>query len=359
MPVAVAGTAVAGWLFLAGSSLAAWLPETVRIGRLSIAYDEWSVALLRVELERRPGAPLALSIDRIEGPAGSIPLWASARLASRATGWRLDGVVASGKGELVLRFDGAGSGGVPDRVTATLEPLRFAPDALQPARLWLGLGEQIRDVHGTIELSLDWQGSQPEATDLALVIDGLSFTTDYLPVGLIEGTLRLDRLWPPRTAAPQRLRMEGLDLGRLVERLEVEALAIEGTVDGELGFSFTETGRLYIEESRFAARGPGVIRYRPAQPPPVLGSQGANVDLLVAALADFRYDAASATVEGFVDGDISIVLQLQGANPALYEGHPIELNLSLEAPVLGLVGAGREAFDLPARLRRALQGAGR
>lgn len=347
-----------GYLAAISGAAAAWLPETVQIGRLSLTYHEWTVAFSRLELERRPRAPLALSIDRIEGPAGIIPLWASARLTSRATGWRLDGVVASGRGELVLRFNGLSIGGVPDRVAVILEPLRFAPDALQPARLWSALDEQIRDVQGTIELSLDWQGSQPESTDLVLDIEGLTFTTDYLPLGPIEGSIRLDRLWPPRTAAPQRLRIEGLDLGRLVERLEVEALAIEGTVDGDLGFSFREEGRLYIEESRFATRGPGVIRYRPAQPPPVLGSQGANVDLLVAALADFRYDAATATVEGFVDGDISIVLQLHGANPALYEGHPIELNLNLEAPVLGLVGAGREAFELPARLRRALQGVG-
>jgi hypothetical protein len=355
----VVSVALAGWLLAVGQGVAAWLPDTVQIGRLSLAYDEWTVVLSRLQLERRAEAPLALSIDRIEGPTGVVPLWASLRLGSRGAGWRLDGVVASGRGELVLRFNGAGSGGTLDRLTAAMEPLRFEPGALQPVGLWPGFGRLLRDVQGSIGLSLDWQRGQPGMADLALDIAGLAFATDYGPVELIDGSIRLDRLWPPRTAMPQWLRIEGLDIGRLVERLEVEALAIEGIMDAELGFSFTEAGRLYIEKSRREARGPGAIRYRPAEPPPLLESQGANVDLLVAALADFRYDAATATVEGFVDGEISIALQLQGANPELYEGYPIELNLSLEAPVLALVGAGREAIDLPFRLRRALQEPGR
>ena len=110
---ALIGAAFAGWLLAAGQCVAAWVPDTVRIGRLSLAYDEWTVALSRLQLERRAGAPLALSIDRIEGPAGVAPLWASLRLDPRSMGWRLDGVVASGRGELVLRFNGVGSGGTP------------------------------------------------------------------------------------------------------------------------------------------------------------------------------------------------------------------------------------------------------
>jgi hypothetical protein len=348
-----------GWLLLAPSIAVAWFPETVQIGRLGLVHDEWTVVLSHLQLERRPGAPLALSIDRIEGPTGIMPLWASLRLVPGAKGWRLDGVVASGKGELVLRFSGAGHRGELDRATAAIEPLRFEPGALQPVRFWPRIGEMVRDVQGTIDLSLDWQRGPPESADLVFEIAGLTFDTDYGRVERIDGTIRLDRLWPPRTATPQRLRIEGLDLGRLVERLEIEALAIEGIMDAALEFSFTEAGRLYIEQSLLEARGPGVIRYRPAQPPPLLASQGANVDLLIAALADFRYDAATATVKGFVDGDNSVALQLQGANPELYEGHPIELNLSLEAPILDLVGAGREVLDLPVRLRRAVQELGR
>lgn len=351
----LAGGVLGGWVLLASTAGASWLPETVRIGRLGIAYDEWSVVLTRVGLERRPGAPLALSVDRIEGPAGIIPLWASLRIGPAATGWRMDGVMASAKGEFVLRFNGASDGGALDRIAIAMEPLRFEPGALQPVRLWSGFEDVLGDARGTIDLALDWQRGQPEAADLALTITGLAFVTDYGEVGPINGSIRLDRLWPPRTAMPQKLRVEGLDFGRLVDGLEIDELTVEGIMDADLVFSFNELGRMHIEQGHLEARGPGIIRYRPQSPPPLLESQGANVDLLIAALANFRYDAAVAMLEGFLDGDIAVALHLHGANPELYEDQPIELNLSLEAPILGLVSAGRNAFELPIRLRRALQ----
>ncbi len=343
------------WLWLASTAAASWLPETVRIGRLAVARGAWSAVLSHVEVTRRPGAATALSVERIEGPAGTIPLWASLRLVPRGTGWRMAGVIASGRGELVLRFEGTGKGASPDEVSLAMEKLRFTPGGLQPGRLWSPLREVLSDARGSIDLALDWQRGAAGSAGLTLAIEGIAFATPYGPVGPIDGTISLDRLWPPRTAAPQALRIEGLEPGLMVERLAIPDLSIEGILDADLAFSFTEAGRLYLEASRIAARGPGVIRYRPAEPPPFLTNQGANVDLLVAALADFHYDAATLTVEGFLDGDIDVALHLEGGNPELYEGHPIELNLDLEAPILGLVAAGRNALELPDRLRQALQ----
>lgn len=343
------------WLLLASTAAASWLPETVRIGRLALARGGLSVVLSGIEVSHRPGAATALSVERIEGPEGMIPLWASLRLVPRGSGWRMAGVIASGKGELVLRFEGTGKGASPNAVSVAMETLRFTSGGLQPGRLWPPLRHVLSDARGSIDLALDWRRGPAGPAGLALGIEGVAFATPYGPIGPIDGTIRLDRLWPPRTAAPQELRIEGIDPGRLVEALEIEGLAIEGVMDADLAFSFTEAGRLYFEESRIAARKPGVIRYRPAEPPPFLENQGPNVDLLVAALADFHYDAATLTVEGFLDGDIDVALHLDGANPELYEGHPIELNLDLEAPVLGLVTAGRNALELPDRLRRALQ----
>ena len=112
---------------------------------------------------------------------------------------------------------------------------------------------------------------------------------------------------------------------------------------------------MYIEEGRLTARGPGVLRYSPSQPPAGLAAQGQGMELLLTALADFRYESLTAMVQGYLDDTLQVDLQLRGANPDLYEGYPIELNINLEAPILPLVGAGRDAMQLPDAVRRSIE----
>ena len=334
----------------AAASAATWPPETIRIGRMALGYEALSVTFTRIEVGWRPAQPIAISIDRIDGPQGTVPLWASARLRRAPTGWGLTGVTASGAGDLVLRFEGSGLGGAAGRLQLQSESIRFVPDGLQPAALWPDLSAFARDVAGTLQATADWP-----AGGATLTIDALSLSSDYGPLGPIDGRIVLDRLWPPRTAEPQRLTIRGLLLAPLVEGFEIAALGADGTIDADLLFSFGEAGRLYIDEGRLTARGPGVLRYRAAEPPAMLAGQGQGVDLLFTALADFRYEALTATLRGYLDDEMTVELQLRGANPELYEGHPIELNVTLEAPILPLALAGRDALELPEAVRRLLE----
>jgi hypothetical protein len=322
---------VAGGALVPATGSTAALPETIRIARASIAYEDLTVRLERVEAIVRPDQPIALSVSRIAGPAGTLPLWGSARLREDAAGWRASGVVASGAGDVVARFEGSGLGGTAPQLRLATEPITFAPGGLQPERLWQPLGAVARDARGTLSATLEW------------------------PDGPIAGRITLDRLWPPRTAEPQHVIVEGLHLAPLVEGFEIAALGAEGTIDADLRFSFTEKGRAFIDEGRLVARGPGVLRYRAAEPPPMLAGQGQGVELLFTALADFRYQSLTAIVRGYLDADLTVELQLRGSNPELYEGYPIELNVNLEAPIMPLALAGREALALPDAVRRALE----
>lgn len=331
------------------------VPETIRVARLALSADEHLLSMERLEIAWRPGQPIALSVDRIEGPLGTLPLWASARLRPDAAGWRLTGVVASGPGDVVLRLDGSGLGGAAGRLAIDAEPIRFAPGSLQPRDLWPGLGGYARAVTGTIDLAAVWQPGGAGEESLTLAIDDLRFATDYGPVGPVVGTLSLDRIWPPRTAEPQQLTIQSIRLENLVESFAIEALGAEGTVDADLRFSLTEEGRVFIDEGLLEARSAGVLRYRPDRPPAALAGQGQGVELLLTALSDFRYDAMRAMVRGYLDDQLTVELALSGANPELYEGHPIELNVNLEAPVLPLVAAGRDAWQLPEAIRRAIE----
>jgi hypothetical protein len=329
---------------------AAWLPESIRIARMTLSYAEQRVALQHLEIAWQPAQPIALSIERIDGPSGSLPLWASARLRPTDVGWGLTGVLASGAGDVVVRLDGNGLGSDAPQLQVRLEPLQFVPGGLQPARLWPPLGAYARDVRGTLGIELTW----PDGP-LRLTVEAVHMVTDYGPLGPIDGRITLDRLSPPRTAEPQLLRLEGMNLAPLVAGLEIAALGAEGTIDADLRFSFLEDGRLYIDDTVVTARGPGVLRYRDDQPPDVLAGQGQGVDLLFTALADFRYESLRAKLVGYLADEMTVELQLRGANPELYEGYPIELNVNLEAPILPLALAGRDVMGLPEAVRRAIE----
>jgi len=326
------------------------LPETIRVARVELVYDTQRIAVQGLEIGLPPTGPVAISIDRLQGPAEMVPLWASARLARDAAGWTLTGVLASGPGDLVFRFDAGGLGGEAPRLDVRSEPVQFAPAGLQPAALWPPAGMFADDVDGTLRVALAW----PDGP-LLLEIEALHMTTDYGPLGPVDGRIELDRPWPPRTAEPQLLRIEGMRLAPLVDGLEIADLGAEGTIDADFRFSVEENGRLYLDDTVVDARGRGVLRYRADRPPDVLAGQGQGVDLLFAALADFRYESLRATVNGYLDDELTVQLQLSGANPELYEGHPIELNVNLEAPILPLALAGRDVLGLPEAVRRAIE----
>lgn len=333
----------------AGEATAWPWPERLRINQLTLAYHEHEARLQRIEVVWPETAPVALSVDRIDGSMVTLPFWSSARLRPGEVGWRINGVLASGAGEVVVRFDGTSLGGDDGSLRLVTDPIRFTPDGLQPAALWPALRAFLSAASGTLQAELIWPDGPA-----ALQVSELSFLTDYGPVGPIDGHIELEGIQPPRTAVPQSLRIDGMRLEALVEGLAIEALDAAGTVDAELRFSLRDSGRLHIDEGEIRSRGPGVLRYQASERPAALVDQGDSVALMLRALGDFHYETLSATVRGYLDEDLTIALQLQGANPELYEGHPIELNVNLEAPLLPLALAGRDVMALPAMVRDAL-----
>ena len=64
-----------------------------------------------------------------------------------------------------------------------------------------------------------------------------------------------------------------------------------------------------------------------------------------AALQNFRYERLRGTLAGEAEGDLRIELRLDGANPDLYDGHPIRLDLNLNGPFLRLMRSYRAYED--------------
>ena len=83
---------------------------------------------------------------------------------------------------------------------------------------------------------------------------------------------------------------------------------------------------------------------------------GANVSLLLQALENFRYEALRITLDGRTDAEMDIGLHVKGANPDLYDGYPIELNLDLEGELANILRSGLASYQIPERIRERMQG---
>ncbi len=111
-----------------------------------------------------------------------------------------------------------------------------------------------------------------------------------------------------------------------------------------------------IEGGELEAAGPGWLRYRSDGVPAALQQGGENVGLLLQALENFRYEALRITLDGRTDAEMDIGLHVKGANPDLYDGYPIELNLDLEGELANILRSGLATYQIPERIRERMQG---
>jgi hypothetical protein len=114
-----------------------------------------------------------------------------------------------------------------------------------------------------------------------------------------------------------------------------------------------------IENGELVSDRPGWVRYRPGQAPAAFQAGGENVNLLLQALENFRYETLRLTIDGRTDAEMDVGLHIAGANPELYDGYPIEFNLNLEGALANVLRSGLAGYQIPDRIRERMQGFGR
>lgn len=294
-----------------------------------------------------------------------------------------------------------------------LAPLKFVKGALQPSDIVPAALGVVSDAEGTLALSgtVRWAGGQQRASDLSLLLDQMSFAAGPMTVAKLNGVVALTRLWPLATKPDQviavgavnlgvpltdsllhlgvaenggaRLSLERMRLlGGTVQSSEMIARPFEGILDGVLDVSdvdlsqaldlaglqgLTAQGKLAghiplhvrsdgiaIDNARLDATAPGIIRYRPDPVPAALANGGANIELLLAALKDFHYDALWLTLVRNKTGQTDVGLHLQGANPALYGGHPVLLNVNLHGELDRIITSSLQGYRVPDQIRERM-----
>ncbi len=247
--------------------------------------------------------------------------------------------------ETTLTLPGASVHGLTGVVRLDrLHPLRTPPgQVLAAARIQAGV--PLTDVTARFALQ----------TPRRLHLESLQARfLDHARLSLTDQTVALD------TPGHQRLRLgvADLDLARLVADLPLKGLHVTGVVDGTLPVALAD-GHTWVRGGRLQARGPGVVRYAPDQPPGALRAAGAPVKMLMEILRDFRYHTLRMDVSGDLRGALQATVHLAGANPAFRNGHPVHFNLSLSGPLQPFLDAAGGRVALPPVVREHLDRFGR
>jgi len=128
--------------------------------------------------------------------------------------------------------------------------------------------------------------------------------------------------------------LSDMDLNTIVELAEYPELYMDGAISGYLPISL-QGGKLIIEQGLVAALNPGgTIRYTPANPVP---SSNPSVQLVNDALSNYQYRTMDTVVYYDDNGDLTMAVRLQGINPDLNGGQPINLNVNISDNIPSLL----------------------
>ena len=159
---------------------------------------------------------------------------------------------------------------------------------------------------------------------------------------------------PARPSTRFTLKVDGVQLDQLLQLEQQQALEGSGLLDGSI--PITLNGKtITVHEGHVAVRPPGgVIRFAPLdETTQMLVRAKPEMDLVLRALENFRYDVLRATVNYREDGTLSLETRLEGKNPDMTESPPVHFNLNVEENVPALLQSVQVVKDIEQRLEKA------
>lgn len=138
--------------------------------------------------------------------------------------------------------------------------------------------------------------------------------------------------------------LSGLDLGALVAALSVDGLAASGRLNGEARLSIDPHNGIVFDSLQLSAQDGGILRYRGAALAP---AEEPRLALLSQVLEDFHYRRLEAQLQGPLAGELRLRVMLEGANPAVYGGYPVALDLRFDGPLGRILQQGLRSHRLP------------
>ena len=148
---------------------------------------------------------------------------------------------------------------------------------------------------------------------------------------LLGGTVRTDD-FVYRTNREKNallLLVDNLQVKDVVSLANLDNVDADGALNGKMPVSFTSTG-LRIENGLLEAKKPGgVIRYLPDVTAATTTETDQTLKIVTDALSNYHYETLRIETQYNENGDLHLKMKMQGMNPDMNDGQPINLNLNV------------------------------
>lgn len=301
--------------------------------------------------------------------------------------------------------------------TISMQPIEFRKGGLQPVNIIPAFDGRMENARGTVAVagSFRWDhaGLSP---NLLVHVEDFDFNTSTAQFRGLTGTVRLLRLWPPATAIGQMLSVtvaagglppakvwlqgeltsaptlkieraeidvaggqltstpfviepgelqlattvtvNGVDLAEIIKLLSAASLSGTGQLDGKIPLEL-KNGKILVDGGRLAARGRGVLRYKPDKVPDEIASAGDSVALAMQALSDFHYESLSLDLDKAPSGEGTVLLRLKGSNPAVMDNQAFDFKIRIDSNFDRLIDLALLSLNSAEELLRKASGGNR
>lgn len=268
----------------------------------------------------------------------------------------------------------------------------FAPGKLAPGDLLASAKNIVSELRGHVTYQGDFSfAANKLGSSGTLALSNIGFRVGSTTVAGVAGNIRLSSLMPPRTRGVQvltvahvetvvpldtgtvkfnvgagmdaqlveaawpfnggrltlttpenvtdryELTVEKVDLAKVLQMVDLPGLSGTGTLSGTFPLKIVN-GDPIITKGAISSSGNGVIIYNNDAADAAANTE--QTQLLTQALKDFHYTELSGAVDGNINGNLQFQIGLRGANPSLYDGYPIHLNVNLEGSLADLIRRG-------------------
>jgi hypothetical protein len=140
--------------------------------------------------------------------------------------------------------------------------------------------------------------------------------------------------------ATQKFKVEVKDvnLANLLKQYSPGELSGTGLLSGSVPIEINPKG-IRIEQGAVAAVAPGGLLQMTSTRANAIAKNQPSMKLVVNALEDFHYTALASQVNYDEEGKLLLAIKLEGRNPALERGRPINLNVNLEEDVPAMLAS--------------------